>query len=90
MAWWDIWGQPLFGAQENDNDGNSTNINGQQNNKSEEAKGRWVLYLFVFLLFRFCFVVGFFLKAFVKFRNVFITKNLVIIYKFNIIENLYY
>jgi hypothetical protein len=41
-------------------------------------------------LFRFCFVVGFFLKAFVKFRNVFITKNLVIIYKFNIIENLYY
>ncbi len=65
MAWWDIWKQQLSRAKEEDSDYNNTNINMQENNKGEEAKGIWVLCFFAFLLFRFCFVVGpFFLKFF--------------------------
>jgi hypothetical protein len=45
--------------------------------------------LFAFLLFEFCFVVGLF-HAFVKLRKFFITKNLVLIFKLNIIESFYY
>ncbi len=46
--------------------------------------------LFAILLFEFCFVVGRFLHAFVKLRKFFITKNLVLIFKSNIIESFYY
>jgi hypothetical protein len=37
MAQWDISKQPLFKAKEEDNDDN--NINMQQDNNGEEAKG---------------------------------------------------
>jgi hypothetical protein len=45
---------------------------------------------FAFLMFGFCFVVGFFFNGFVKFINFFITKNLVITYKSSTIESFYY
>jgi hypothetical protein len=44
----------------------------------------------VFLLFRFCFMVGPFSYALVKFRKFFITKNLIFIYNLNTIESFYY
>jgi hypothetical protein len=48
---------------EEDSDNNNTSINRQQNNKGEEDKERWVLWVFNFLLFGFCFIVGpFFLR----------------------------
>ncbi len=50
-----IWKQPPFGANEEEGDDNNTNINKQQDNKGEKAKGGWVLCNF----FGFCFVVGF-------------------------------
>jgi len=37
-----MWKQPLFGTKEDDDD-NNTNINMQQNNEGEKAKGGWVL-----------------------------------------------
>ncbi len=46
-----------FGTKEEDTDDNGTNINQQQNNKGEEAKGGWVL-CFVFFFLKFCFMVG--------------------------------
>jgi hypothetical protein len=44
----------------------------------------------VFLLSRFCFVVGLFFYAFDKLRKFFISKNLFIIFKLNIIKSFYY
>ncbi len=89
MAWWDIWEQPFSRANEEDSDDNNTNINMQQENKGEEAKGIWVL---CFLLF---FCLGFVLwwvlfLGFHQALKVFITKNLVITYKLNTIEIFYY
>jgi hypothetical protein len=54
----------FFGAKEKDDDDNNTNINRQQDNKSEKAKGGWVLCNFL----GFCFVVQllFFLYISVK------------------------
>jgi hypothetical protein len=57
MEQWDIWEQPLSRAKEEDNDDNNTNINMQQDNKGEEAKGRWG---FFFFLYFFC--LGFLLQ----------------------------
>ncbi len=37
-----MWKQPLFGTKEDDDD-NNTNINMQQNNEGEKAKGGWEL-----------------------------------------------
>jgi hypothetical protein len=45
---------------------------------------------FTFLLFGFCFIAGLFFYASIKLKIIFITKNLVIIYKLNIIEKFYY
>ncbi len=72
--------QPLSGAKEEDSDDNSTSINKQQNNEGEEAKGRWVLCFLGFVLW---WVLLFY--VFVKPRKFFITKNLIITYKLNIV-----
>ncbi len=69
------------------------------NNKTTKVKrlkeARFCIYFlklifFAFLLSRFCFVVFFFFNTFVKPRKFFILKNLVIIFKLNTIEKLYY
>ncbi len=67
-----------FYTKEEDSDDNNSNINKQQDTKGEESKGGWVLCFFAFLFFGFFFVVGPFLKKFVKPKKKFITKNLVI------------
>jgi hypothetical protein len=45
---------------------------------------------FAFLLFRFCFVIGFSFYVFVKLKKKIIPKNLVIIYKLRKMDNFYY
>jgi hypothetical protein len=48
------------------------------------------VFCFSFVWVLFCGVSFFFFNVFIKLRNFFITKNLVIIYKLNIIESFYY
>jgi hypothetical protein len=84
-----MW-EPLSGKEEEDSDNGNTNINKQQNNKGKEAKGRYVLCIYAFLLSEFCFVVGTFFYDLVKLRNFFITKNLVLVFKLSTRESFYY
>ncbi len=60
------------------------NINMQQNNEGEKAKGGWVLCDVFWILF--CGGSFFFLYISIKPKKFFITKNLVITYKLNTIE----
>ncbi len=60
------------------------NINWQQNNEGEKAKGRWVL---CFLFFWVLFCGGSFFFTFLSSpKKIFITKNPVITYKLNTIK----
>jgi hypothetical protein len=60
----------------------------QQENKGEEAKGRWVLCSFLFFCLSFVLWWVFFL-GFCQAYKVFITKNVVITYKLNTQKKLY-
>jgi hypothetical protein len=60
----------------------------QQENKGEEAKGRWVLCYFLFFCLSFVLWWVFFL-GFCQAYKVFITKNVVITYKLNTQKKFY-
>lgn len=88
-----IWKQSLFGAKEDD-DENNTSINRQQNNEDKKAKGMWVLceggFCVIFFKKLFCGGVFSFFTFLLSPKKKFITKNLVITYKFNTIEGFYH
>jgi hypothetical protein len=62
----------------------------QQDNNGEEAKGVWVLCFLLFFCLGFVLWWVLFFYAFIKLRNFFITKNLIITYKLSKIKSFYY